>query len=545
MNLILVSDIAILATCGMVVWYLLRRLKCDHALSALLGDTIESIPHGVLFFDGGEKLIRTNWAATNLIPVLADKQAPLKSFDEFLDFVFAHKSSVRLERQVVDPLRHDFREVLDYNGKTCLMQATQFPSGETAVFLTDISEIKNKETQLYQAQKLESLGQLAGGVAHDFNNVLAIIDGYTRMAEKHVGEDDKELKNCVERIKLASKRGSSLTRQLLMFGRHKIVGEGVIELARLMRDQESLLEPLLDSTIVMKIDMDKGLFVECAADGMAQIIMNLVVNARDAMPDGGMITLEARRCTSQALANIVPDHARECDYVRLSVTDTGIGMDRETIDRMFDPFFTTKEQGKGTGLGLSLVYGLVKDMKGYVDVYSAPGEGTSIRLYLPLSQKRDLKVITETDENVAGISFEGYTVLVAEDEPDLLALMTQNLESLGMEVIAAENGGDALLKQDEYQGDIDFLLTDVVMPQLNGAKLAELFQAVREETKVIFMSGFPANGTLARIELPDDAVLLAKPVAIEKLAMVMKAMIADEDPDMGEADIQVWQAVNA
>ena len=380
---------------------------------------------------------------------------------------------------------------------------------------------------MFQAQKLEALGQLAGGVAHDFNNILSIVDGYARMAEKYAEKGDETLLNYLDRIRQASKRGAGLTKQLLLFGRHKMTENMVIDLPRLIQEQKQLMEPLLSNSIKLVIDVEKGLFVECIPDGLAQILMNLVINSRDAMPDGGMIKIIAKK--------------EDPETILLSVIDTGTGLDPKIADKIFDPFFTTKEQGKGTGLGLSMVYGLVQDMKGVIQVESVPGEGTSMNIYLPFSKKGVIKEMTEADGT---IRFEGYTALVAEDEPDLLLIVCRFLEDAGMKVIAAANGAEALVRQDDYEGEIDFLLTDVVMPELNGLKLAELVQAVREDIKVVFMSGFPANGTLAQVDIPDDAILLAKPVAFEKLAAVLKSLLDEESPDDKKSEALVYEIKN-
>ncbi|MCB9990839.1 MAG: response regulator [Rhodospirillales bacterium] len=383
------------------------------------------------------------------------------------------------------------------------------------------------DAQFYQMQKLEALGQLAGGVAHDFNNVLAIIDGYVHMAANAAPEDNDKLKTYLERIAGASKRGAALTRQLLLFGRHKIDQNVVVNVSGLVTEQESLLHPLLDSDTRLVIDVDDGLEVHSAPDALGQIIMNLVINARDAMPEGGTIALEAHICAEDHLPGLIPEDKRDRDYILFSVSDTGTGIDEETASRIFDPFFTTKEQGKGTGLGLSTVYGLVQEMGGFIDLKTALGEGTSMRLYLPRS-------MAENEEPAAAagqaeqIRFDGYTALVAEDEPDLLQLVTTMLEQRGMEVLAAANGAEAMTLQEQFEGDIDFLITDVVMPRLNGVKLAELVQASRDEINVIFMSGFPAKGRLARVELPDQAVLLTKPVAFEKLAGALHKVMVEQ-----------------
>ena len=265
------------------------------------------------------------------------------------------------------------------------------------------------------------------------------------------------------------------------------------------------------------------------SDGLSQIVMNLVINARDAMPEGGTVTIRAEK--------------KDGEMLHLSVGDTGTGIDPDIVSRIFDPFFTTKEQGKGTGLGLSFVYNLVQDMKGTVEVDSVPGAGTVIHIFLPLHPKGPVRQVVEQD---GVIRFEGYTVLVAEDEPELLAIISDYLKNLGMKVISAENGADALVKQDEFEGDIDFLLTDIVMPELNGIKLAELLQSLRTETKVVFMSGFPEAGNAPPLKIPEGAVLLAKPLVFEKLATVLKSVLDRDHRDNNGEHVQpVWQSVEA
>ncbi len=402
------------------------------------------------------------------------------------------------------------------------------------------------DADAFQDRKLEALGHLAGGVAHDFNNFLSIIDGYARMALKHstarqpAGHDGAQLETCLERIKQATARGAGLTRQLLMFGRSRIADDKAVDLGRLLRDQEKLLQPLLGVGIGLEINAVSRLHAFCSADGLAQIVMNLVINARDALPEGGNIRITARRAGPVDLAGLVPLAGQGQGYVCLTVSDNGIGMDEEVMARIFDPFFTTKPQGKGTGHGLSVVYGMVRDMKGYVDVASRPGDGTTVTILLPEAENRPVKQIAETNDNVTGLRFEGYTALVVEDEPDLLALTCAMLEDLGMEVLTAADGADALVMQDDYEGDIDLLLADVILPEINGLKLAELIQAVRPETKALFVSGFPAA------EVPAQASLLAKPVAFEALAAAIRQCLDENDsPPASAADMPVWQAASA
>ncbi len=379
------------------------------------------------------------------------------------------------------------------------------------IVISDTTDNKIMEGQYFQAQRLESLGQLAGGVAHDFNNILSIIDGYARIAKKTV-LDNPEAMSYLDRIAQSVQRGSALTSQLLTFGRHKVIKDSVIDLGQLVKDQEPLLRPLMDASVNFSMQVKDGAIVEVPPDNICQILLNLCVNSRDAMPDGGDLIIEA---------------SKENDRALLRVIDTGGGMTPEVKAKMFDPFFTTKDQGKGTGLGLSMVYGLVKDMKGEIDVISRVGSGTSITVSLPLSARKP--EIQEIIEEAGGkIRMNGYTVMVAEDEPDLLNLLCGMLEDMGMKVLCASNGNEALMIQEDYDGEIDFLLTDVVMPELNGVKLAEMFESVRPRSKIMFMSGYPANGLMARVPLPEGAFLMAKPVDFKKLGNLLRKMTKSE-----------------
>lgn len=396
--------------------------------------------------------------------------------------------------------------------------------------LSDITDLRLREAQLFQSQKLESLGQLAGGIAHDFNNVLSIIDGYARISSRAVDKESPVEANLQKIIK-AVERGASLTRQLLTFGRHKIVVESVVDICQLLQDQDTMLRPLLGASYDLSVDVpDKPLFVECAADEIGQIVMNLVINGRDAMEEGGRIAIDARALTDSMLPAFIPESEHEKTFVCLSVTDSGTGMPEEVVKKIFDPFFTTKGAGKGTGLGLSIVYGMVRNMKGYIGVDSKQGAGTTMSIYLPLTDKRpasltERKISLESGE----IRFDGYTALVAEDEPDLLELVCGMLERLGMRVLKASNGDEALEVQDGYDGAIDFLITDIVMPEINGVKLAELFLSLRSDAKVIFMSGYPATGQLAPVDLPPDAYFMAKPISYEALALMLRELIEGKD----------------
>ena len=386
------------------------------------------------------------------------------------------------------------------------------------IVIEDTTDHKIREGQYFQAQRLEALGQLAGGVAHDFNNILSIIDGYARIGKKAAADDD-DLLTYFDRIMQSVQRGASLTNRLLTFGRHKVVKDGVVDLGQLIKDQESLIRPLMDASIALTISVQEHVFVTAPPDNICQILLNLCINSRDAMPDGGTLSIE---CAKASNARAI-----------LRVTDTGEGIAPAIKAKIFDPFFTTKDQGKGTGLGLSMVYGLVRDMKGEIDVASKIGDGASFTITLPLSEtKPPLHKMTE-DEN-GNVRLDGFTVLVAEDEPALLDLVSGMVEEMGIKVLRANNGNEALVIQDQYDGDIDFLLTDVVMPELNGVKLAELFGSVRPESRVMFMSGYPANGQMARVSLPDSAFFMPKPVEFHKLCEVLKTMTDEHESTLKE-----------
>lgn len=393
------------------------------------------------------------------------------------------------------------------------------------IVIEDTTGHKIREGQYFQAQRLEALGQLAGGVAHDFNNILSIIDGYARMGKKVTG-DDKTLYGYFEKIMQSVQRGSALTNRLLTFGRHKAIRDKVIDLGQLIEDQESLLRPLIDASIALSVAVEKDIFVAAPPDNICQILLNLCINSRDAMTDGGCLTIECGK-TRNAQA-----------FFRIA--DTGEGIPQEIRTRIFDPFFTTKSQGKGTGLGLSVVYGLVKDMHGEIDVVSKCGEGTCFTITLPLSEQGPSPHKIMEDES-GTMHLEGFTALIAEDEPALLDLVSGMVEDMGARVLKASNGNEALMIQDEYQGDIDFLLTDVVMPELNGVKLAELFGSVRPESKVMFMSGYPESGQMARVSLPESAFFMSKPVDFRKLAQTLKTMAGGNDQNTKDG----WAGLSA
>lgn len=406
--------------------------------------------------------------------------------------------------------------------------------------LTDVTLLKQRESEFFHSQKLDSLGQLAAGVAHDFNNLLSIIGGYSMMISKQV-HDDEMLLGFTEKISAASERGAGLTRKMLTFSKHKVVSQDVLDLRDIVQEQKELLVPLLTGAVELELSIGAEAYnARGNADSFSQIIMNLVINARDAMPDGGVLLLGLEVMSAQDVPERIHKGIDAEDYIRLFVKDTGTGMDANTLSKVFDPFFSTKEKGKGTGLGLSVVYGLVNEMNGALDVQSVLGQGSTFSVYVPRSSEPKTKEVLGDLKDVASIKLNGFKALIVEDEPDLLEIVTRMLETAGAEVSVASNGNEALAICDKCQGDFDIVLTDVVMPELNGVKLAELIQSLFPEVKIIFMSGYPAHGDMAPVDIPEALPFIAKPVDYEALIRIVYCVLHNEDS--GSDQVSHWQS---
>ena len=496
-------------------------------------------------------IISGNKAFCDFVGVARD-EVEGRSFSALCDAVFAEEESQEILKLLVSS------ESIDVDLKT---KDPKYPKylnlkfspvvkgqGEPMHFIgvfTDTTELRQREKEFFEAQKLEALGQLAAGVAHDFNNILSIVDGYARMVTRSV-EDNSEISEYAEKIRMASHRGADLIKKMLTFSRHKIVERNVINLSEIVRETESLLRPLLEASINLDVRVrGDDCFIEASPDDITQILMNLTVNARDAIPQNGLIRIESHLCEPDEL----PEKLRETQenaasaaqrYACLSVTDDGQGISKEVREKIFDPFFTTKESGKGTGLGLSMIYGLVNEMNGYIDMQSEEGWGTIMSIYLPLTDKEPDKLIYGSPDDLKGLSLKGYTVLIAEDEPDLLTLVADMLSELGMNVIKASNGDEALVFQDDFEGAIDVLVTDIVMPGLNGLRLAEMFSEIRPKTKVIFMSGYPAGSAEHQGELPENVGFIAKPVKYEPLARLIYQSLSNKNETLETVSTGRW-----
>lgn len=381
-------------------------------------------------------------------------------------------------------------ELIQLQGETCLLAITR-----------DVTERKQLEQQLRQAQRMESVGQLAGGVAHDFNNLLGIILGYADLlltSSKSSAHERKKLELILE----SGQRAAAVTRQLLAFSRQQVLQLTVLNLSTVVSEVERLLRPLINEDIALIARLDANLpRVKADRCQLEQVIMNLVVNARDAMPIGGTLTLETFCATVDDEYSRTHVPQMPGLYVVLAVSDTGVGMDQATQARIFEPFFTTKELGKGTGLGLATVYGIVKQSDGFIWVYSEPGHGTTFKVYLPTAD-----ITVEKAPAQVSVTMKptwSATVLVVEDEPSLRELTCESLKSAGYRVLEAEDVNDAIRIAHHHPEPIDLLLTDVVMPGMSGRELASRVLGLRPNLKVIYTSGY-TEGVLAQHGVTDQ-----------------------------------------
>ncbi len=389
----------------------------------------------------------------------------------------------------------------------------------------DITERKRLEEQFRQSQKMEAVGRLSGGVAHDFNNLLGVIIGYGEIVQEGTAAESP-LRTSVEEMLKAGHRAASLTRQLLAFSRQQVMDPRVLDLNSVVKDMEKMLKRLIGEDVQLRTDLDPGLARIKADPGqIEQVIMNLAVNARDAMPNGGQLEISTSNFhMDDNFVRRYPYPVLVGDYVLLTVIDTGIGMDAATRTRVFEPFFTTKGKAKGTGLGLSTVYGVVKQSGGYIEVHSEPGAGATFKIYLPKVEEA-----LDAQRQTADLpdSLHGKeTVLLVEDELSLRKLSRQLLELCGYSVLEAENGTEALkISQDHNGRVIHLLLTDVVMPGMSGRALADNIAKQRPDTRVLYMSGYTGQTVGEHGVLAEGSFFLPKPFTREALARKVREVL--------------------
>lgn len=387
----------------------------------------------------------------------------------------------------------------------------------------DISDRKLLEERLRQAAKMEAIGQLAGGIAHDFNNLLTAMIGYADMLKAEVPENTHWHEKLAQ-IDNAAKRAAGLTQQLLAFGRKQLLEIEPIDLNAAIAGFEKMLRRLIGENIEFETYYGPSLGTVNADQGqIEQVLMNLAVNARDAMPRGGRLTIETKKVRLGEDFLGLPPELEPGSYIMLAVTDSGVGMDDDTLSRVFDPFYTTKEKGVGTGLGLSTVYGIVKQHGGHITVQSEPGRGTIFRIYLPQVEgdsKRTLKISTE-ETTPCGTE----TILVVEDEPSVLSLTCDALQMLGYRILRAADPKRATEISSGYDGPIDLLLTDVVLPQMDGKSLYAKLSTTRPEMKSLFMSGHTDDFIAHHGVLDEDVHFLGKPFTVHELGKKVREAI--------------------
>jgi len=387
--------------------------------------------------------------------------------------------------------------------------------------MTDITETKLLEAQFRQSQKMEAVGQLAGGIAHDFNNLLMVIRGHTDLLLN--SRAPQPLEN-IAQIQRAADRAASLTKQLLAFSRMQVLQPEVLDLNRVVGDMAAMIERLFGSNIELAFETEPKLWpVRADAGQIEQVLLNLAVNARDAMPAGGRLTIRTENVT------FVPGDPRplpiigDGKYTALIVRDTGEGMDARTQARIFEPFFTTKEKGRGTGLGLATVYGIVKQSGGFIVVESAPGLGTTFTIYLPRVEAAE--TVEEPAQPPAIAQRGAETILVVDDETAIRDLAAEYLQGCGYTVLTAGGGIEAHALVSKHDGPVHLLLTDTVMPKMTGHELVRAIGALRPEIKVIYMSGYLEFNASAHLQSGDGALYIQKPFGLDALAKLVQSAL--------------------
>jgi CheY-like chemotaxis protein len=381
---------------------------------------------------------------------------------------------------------------------------------------------------------MEAVGRLAGGVAHDFNNMLTVIAGYNRMILDELSPLDR-LRACAEEVLKAADRASALTMQVLAFSRRQVMQTCVMSVNATVMHTEKMLRRLIgeDVELVLSLQEDVG-NIKADPSHIEQAIVNLAVNARDAMPDGGRITVETSNVSLDETYARTHAGVKPGDFVMVAVSDTGHGMDAETRRRIFEPFFTTKEKGRGTGLGLATVYGSVKQLGGDIWVYSEPGQGTTFKLYFPRVAAPATAASSAPVEHETPAT---ETILVVEDEKAVRDLTVRILKKIGHTVLAAANGAEAVEVSQAFPGSIALLLTDVVMPNMSGRQVADELLRTRPDMKVLYLSGYTDNTVVHHGVLEDGVEFLPKPFSREALAKKIRDVLSSHPPANDESQV--------
>jgi PAS domain S-box-containing protein len=494
----------------------------------LFATTLKSIADAVLVIDNDGRIEYINPVA-----------------EKFLDITFENIINKNLE-EVADlkessenDIRERYKDVYDLKSKNGIFHVERTASplindkgarSGTVVVLHDITEqlstdkaLREREDQLRQSQKMEAIGRLAGGIAHDFNNLLTVIMGYSKLISEDEGANGFVRSN-IEGIQQAALKSVSLTRQLLTFSRHQVMELKSVNLNRLISDMEKMIRRLISEETSITISLEAShpqIFVDQGQ--IEQVLVNLVVNARDAMNDAGSLILrtgnaQVEKSFPTCMGTIAPGK-----YVTLTIRDTGYGIPPEVVTKIFDPFFTTKESGKGTGLGLSTVYGIIQQSSGYITVESEMTKGTTFCIYLPLHAGAEEPAAVKTESRVTITGTE--TILLVEDEEHVRNLMSRILTKQGYHVFEAQNAGEALLICEEHKNKIHLLVTDIILPHVNGSRLAKRLSALRPDLKIAFVSGYPLKLIQERNLLQEGDVFIQKPFDVDSFTLKIRNIL--------------------
>lgn len=402
--------------------------------------------------------------------------------------------------------------------------------------LREVSERRERvrlEAQLRQAQKMEAVGRLAGGIAHDFNNILTTISGYSEMVLDQIGSD-KPISGDLIEIRNAAERAAQLTHQLLAFSRQQVLRLTAVDVNGAVRAMKGMLQRLIGEDIVVQLALtDPLMSIRADPVQLEQVLMNVAANARDAMPYGGRFSIATSHATSQEAMALTGLAVTPGPYVRLTITDTGVGMDEQTRERLFEPFFTTKELGKGTGLGLATVYGIVKQLDGYIWVSSAPGHGTTFTLFFHSTEAASTPAREPTATLAsAPLATDREMLLVVEDEPAVRTLVIRTLTRHGYQVLAAGSAEEGLTLVREYGKRIDLVLSDVVMPLMRGPEMVTRIREQRPEARVLYMSGHAGKPMTTDGTLEAGAHLLEKPFTAHELLRTVRELLDTAEPSI-------------
>lgn len=513
---------------------IIERSRAEEALRAAAEEwrsTFDSTTDGISIHDSNGNILRANAALGRLLGVYPDDMIGKKCYHLFhekenpiedcpMAKSVQEKNTVNTE--IFEPFLNRWLSI------TCSPLFRDKEAIGVIHVARDITGRKKLEDQLRHAQKMEVIGQLAGGIAHDFNNILNAIMGFGSLIEMNMKEDDPNRIHLKE-ILNAGERAVHLTQGLLAFSRKQVIDPKPLNLNEIIKGVEKFLMRIIGEDIELKTSLsDCGLTVMVDGSQMQQVLMNLATNARDAMPNGGDLIIEAKQVGLDVEFIKRHGYGEAGRYALLTVTDSGIGMDEKTRERIFEPFFTTKELGRGTGLGLAMVYGIIKQHDGFINVYSEPGKGTTFKIYLPL-------IKSEVEEKVSAMPAaypEGGTeiVLVAEDDRAVRKLTKDILERFGYKVIAAEDGEEAIKKFKENKKEIQLLLLDVIMPKKNGKEVYEEIRKINPGIKTIFLSGYTADLIHKKGILEEGLNFMLKPVSPKELLRKVREALDKKAP---------------